>query len=168
MRTDIVAEILATSRDYHALLDSFSTTTLKRRSHNPGWSNKEILFHMLLGFIVVSILFPMVKVFARLPNSFSQVFAGLLNLGTPLFNIVNAMGARAGGRIVKTSSLHSQFDRVTQDLVTKAIRLKKNEWEEGMHFPDRWDGLFKKYMTFDDLFRYPLKHFRFHRKQLSR
>jgi hypothetical protein len=37
----------------------------------------------------------------------------------------------------------------------------------GMHCPTRWDPFFTGYMTLADLFRYPTRHYDFHRRQLT-
>ncbi|MBI4080939.1 MAG: DinB family protein [Candidatus Levybacteria bacterium] len=154
--------------EFHDLAASITKEDLDRKSKNPGWTNGEILFHMLLGFIVIDMLFPMVKIFGRLPTSCSRAFAGVLNFSTPIFNASNAFGARVGGRVFSKRSLEKKFDTVISKLLKKLDGVKMNEWEQGMYYPDRWDGLFDEYMTVEKLFYYPIKHFKFHLKQLTR
>ncbi|SFN30353.1 Uncharacterised protein [Nocardia asteroides] len=36
-----------------------------------------------------------------------------------------------------------------------------------MHFPTHWDRFFSDYMTLKDVYRYPARHFDFHREQLT-
>jgi len=36
-----------------------------------------------------------------------------------------------------------------------------------MHYPTSWDPFFGSYMTLAELYRYPTKHFEFHRCQLT-
>ncbi|MFF3336201.1 hypothetical protein ACFYWX_42905 [Streptomyces sp. NPDC002888] len=36
-----------------------------------------------------------------------------------------------------------------------------------MHYPTRWDPFFRDVMTIADLYRYPTRHFGFHRRQLT-
>ena len=36
-----------------------------------------------------------------------------------------------------------------------------------MHYPTRWDPFFTGYMTLADLYRYPTRHYDFHRRQLT-
>ena len=36
-----------------------------------------------------------------------------------------------------------------------------------MHYPSRWDPFFHDYMTLADLYRFPTRHFDFHREQLT-
>jgi hypothetical protein len=36
-----------------------------------------------------------------------------------------------------------------------------------MHYPPRWDPFFEDFMTLDDVYRYPGRHFDFHAHQLT-
>jgi hypothetical protein len=159
-------ELISARAEFHQLLVALSDEDLNKRSKNKGWTNGEILFHMVLGFLIVDMLLPLVKIFNRLPRVYSKLFAQILNFSTPVFNFCNALGARIGGRIFTRISLEKRFDGVINNLLKKSDRIKSNEWRLGMYYPDKWDGLFDEYMTIEKLFRYPVKHFRFHLKQL--
>jgi hypothetical protein len=78
------------------MVASISEREWTEPSQNPGWTNGQIVFHILLGFILVVPLARLLVFFGRLPASYSRIFAGILNLSTPLFNRINAMGPRAG------------------------------------------------------------------------
>jgi hypothetical protein len=80
------------------LLGSLTEENLRGRSHNPGWTNGEILAHMTFGFIVINVLLPMARLWGRLPKASSKWFAWLLNAVTGPFNWVNALGARFQGQ----------------------------------------------------------------------
>ena len=62
-----------------------------------GWTNEQLLFHMLFGFIVVRVLLLLVKGFGRLPPAFSRAFAAILNAGTRPFHVINYLSALPGG-----------------------------------------------------------------------
>ena len=51
----------------HQLLADASPTDLRRKTDGTRWSNEQLLFHMLFGYLVVRTLLPMVRAFARLP-----------------------------------------------------------------------------------------------------
>ena len=57
---------------FHALLDSMTEDDLHRQSLNPGWTNGEILAHMMFGFIVINVLLPMARLWGRLPKGSSK------------------------------------------------------------------------------------------------
>lgn len=168
VRDSILAEYETTRVSFHALLDSLSEADLKRLSRNPGWKNGEILFHMTFGFMIGSALLPLVRFWARLPKGFSKVFAWMLNALTGPFNWINGIGARGGGNVFRGKRLEAKFDKVQASMLRKLNSVKDYEWRRGMYFPEKWDGLFKKYMTLEDVLRFPVVHFRFHLDQIAR
>ena len=163
----IRAELASTHAAYHALLDSLSAADFRRQSLNPGWTNGEILAHMLFGFIVVSVLLPMARVWGRLPNGSSKPFALLLNALTGPFNWFNALGARMQGKVLTHERIGKLYDRVYNALLNKVASIQDEEWSHGMYFPARWDPNFSDYMTIEELFQYPIRHFYFHLTQIS-
>jgi uncharacterized damage-inducible protein DinB len=168
-RQAIQAEIASARSQFHALLDSLSDSQLRQRSNNPGWNNGEILFHMTLGFALIPLLFPLLKVFYRLPRGCSKAYADFLNLITPFFNFANAMAARIGGKIYgRRSSLHKKYDQIYKSLDSILDSMDDEELSKGMYYPNRWDDLFDRYMTTEKLFRYPIRHFTFHIGQISK
>jgi hypothetical protein len=163
----IRSELAAAHAAFHALLDSTSDEDWQRRSLNPGWTNGQILFHMTLGFMLLPNLIPLLRLFGRLPAGYSKAFAAALNAGTGLFNWINALGARGGGRFSNRHSLSQQFDRTHARILRLLDRLKPDEWQRGMYCPRRWDSMFDDYLTTEQVFRYILAHFEFHRGQLA-
>lgn len=167
IKKDLLKEYEKTHQDFHSLLNSISEEDLKKKSLNSGWTNGEILFHMLLGFIILYSLIPLTRIFGKLPKSFSKVFAALLNLSTPLFNWMNALGARGGGTIFNQSKTSKRFNKTYDALIRKLNSINDDEWNKGMHYPTKWDSLFDDYMTLEKLFYFPLKHFKYHLKQIN-
>jgi hypothetical protein len=72
-RRDIDAELERVTADFHRLLDSATGAELGMPTNGTKWTNKQLLFHMLFGFIVVRALLPLVKGFGRLPPAASHV-----------------------------------------------------------------------------------------------
>jgi hypothetical protein len=72
-------------------MPSLTEEDLQAASLNPGWTNGEILAHMLFGFIILNALVPLARLWRRLPKSFSKSFARLLDVFTgpfiPLFTL---------------------------------------------------------------------------------
>lgn len=164
----IRAEIEATGSSFHALLDSLTDEDLRRQSHNPGWTNGEVLFHIVLAFILVPFLVPLLRFFGRLPRRFSRLFAAVLDAGTGLFNVANGLGPRLGSRVFSGARLGALFDRTQRSILQLVASTRDEEWERGMYYPSRWEPLFGDFMTLEDVVRYPTIHFRFHVDQLSR
>jgi hypothetical protein len=164
-----IREELETSRaSFHSLLASLSVQDFQRQSLNPGWTNGEILAHMTFGFMIVNILLPLARVWGRLPKGSSRWFAWLLNALTGPFNWFNAIGARGQGKVFTPERAGRIFDRVHVSLLKKVNSIQDQEWKHGMYYPTKWDASFDEFMTLENLFHYPVKHFNFHLKQISR
>jgi hypothetical protein len=163
----ILKELETVKKEFHQLLDSLSNEDLKRVSKNTDWTNGEILFHMVFAFMLLSSLIPLVKLFGKLPQKYSKVFSQLLNSSTKPFNWINSFGARGGGRFHSREMLEKRFDSTIGKLIKRLNNTKEKELDLGMYYPVKWDSLFDEYMTLEKLFYYPVKHFQFHKKQIS-
>lgn len=135
-------------------------------SHNPGWTNGQLLFHVMLGFILVPLLARLLVWLGRLPGVWSRTFARVLNLSTPVFNRVNAIGPRAGARLLGKAGVLRQFDRAHARILARLDRVRAGDWSLTMPYPTRWDPRFRSDMRLEDLFQYPIDHLRHHRAQL--
>ncbi len=163
----ICSELESTHSSFHVVLDSLSEEDCHKQSLNPGWTNGEILAHMLFGFIILNVLLPMARIWGRLPTGSSKPFAGLLNAFTRPFNWVNALGARMQGKVFTYKRIGKLYDSVYASLLKKAASIKDDEWERGMYYPTRWDANFSEFMTLEKLFHYPVIHFNFHLDQIA-
>lgn len=164
----IRAELEATRKVFHALLDSLSESDLYRKSQNPGWTNGEILVHMTFGFIILNALLPLARLWAHLPRWTSKPFAWLLNAFTVPFNWINALGTRGQARLFTYRRIAKIYDRANDLLMKHVDHIQDDEWERGMYYPTRWDSNFNEFMTIRELFHYPVKHFNFHVGQIKR
>jgi hypothetical protein len=162
------SELEAARSSFHSLLDSLSEGDLDRQSLNPGWTNGEILAHMLFGFILTNYLLPLARIWGRLPRGSSRPFAWLLNAFTGPFNRFNALGARMQGRVFTYTRLGGLFNRALASLLNKTSTIRDEEWERGMYYPTRWDSNFSEFMTLEKLSYYPVTHFNFHLGQIAR
>ncbi|MGH3908568.1 MAG: DinB family protein [Pseudonocardiaceae bacterium] len=60
---------------FHELLDGASDADLHRRSDGTRWNNKQLLFHMLIGYLIARALRGLVVTFDRLPAVANRRFA---------------------------------------------------------------------------------------------
>jgi hypothetical protein len=163
----IRSELESARTSFHALLARLSEEDVRRQSLNPGWTNGEILTHMLFGFIVVNVLLPLTRTWGKLPKGSSKPFAMLLNAITKPFNWVNALGARMQGKVFTYPRLGKLYDRIHASLLKQVASIKDEEWQHGMYYPTRWDSNFSEFMTLEKLLQYPVVHYNFHRNQLA-
>ncbi|HXQ33940.1 MAG TPA: DinB family protein [Anaerolineales bacterium] len=167
IRESIHAELEATRATFHALLNSLTEENLRGRSHNPGWTNGEILAHMTFGFTVINVLLPMARLWGRLPKGSSKWFAWLLNAITGPFNWINALGARGQGMVFTHNRIGKIYDGTYFSLLRQLDSIKDDEWGHGMYYPTKWDSNFDEFMTLEKLFHYPVIHFNFHLNQIA-
>jgi hypothetical protein len=117
--------------------------------------------------MIVQRLLVLVKVFGRLPDAVSRVFAGILDAATAPFNVINHYGSCAAARVYNHRRMGAKMDRVIDSLQRKLTRERDGALRSAMHFPTQWDPFFREYMTLEDVYRYPGQHFDFHAHQLS-
>ncbi|HEU4946820.1 MAG TPA: DinB family protein [Kribbella sp.] len=166
-RNVIHDELERTRQDYHHLLERAHEAELDLPSNGTRWTNRQLLFHMLLGFLVVRALLILVRLFSRLPAGVGRAFARLLNAGTRPFDTVNYLGSYLGGRMLGRDRLIAMFDQVIARLHHRLDAETDLDLARGMHYPTRWDPFFEDYMTLADIYLYPTRHFDFHRRQLT-
>lgn len=152
---------------FHHLLATADDDDLRRPSSGTKWTNKQLLFHMLLGYLIIRALSTLVRLLGRLPDGVSRSYARLLNKITRPFDAVNYVGSRLGGNTLTTRRMGIMFDHVITKLHRRLDAETDTSLARGMHYPTRWDPFFHDYMTLADVYRFPTQHFEFHRQQLT-
>ena len=146
-REHLRCELEAARREFHDMAASISEPLWAKPSHNPGWTNGQLLFHVLLGFILVLPLAGILVFFGHLPAACSRIFAAILNFSTPLFNRINAAGlALEPGRLAGRASSASSTKCMTpfsngSSLCARATGALT------MHYPTRWDRTLRRSCT---------------------
>lgn len=154
-------------RSFHQLLDAASEADLRRASDGTRWNNRQLLFHMLLGYLIIRALLMLVRGFGRLPPGVSRGYARLLNAATVPFDAVNFAGSWLGGTVLPRRQMEFLFDRTIAALHRRLDHETSAALARGMHYPTRWDPFFRDYMTLADVYHFPTQHFEFHRDQLT-
>jgi len=166
-RADIAAELEHARIEFHRLLGVAGPDDWNRPTRGTRWTNEQLLFHMVFGYMIVQRLLILVKVFNRLPDEVSRSFARLLNAATRPFDVINYYGSSAAALVYNRRRMGAKMDRVIAALQRKLVRESAGASQRGMHFPTRWDPFFQDYMTVADVYRYPGQHFDFHAHQLT-
>lgn len=166
-REAIYAELRRARVTFHRLVENASGEDLAKASNGTRWTNQQLLFHMLFGYLVTRALVVLMGLFARLPEGASQAFARLLDVVTGPFHWVNYLGSCAGAVVFPRRRLAGKLDQVTLALERQLRAATTAQLHAGMHYPVRWDPFFKDFMTLADLFHYPAQHFDFHQRQLT-
>lgn len=144
-----------------------SRSDLKRPSDGTRWTNQQLLFHMMFGYLIVRRLLPIVRVFDRLPDQASRSFAEVLNAATRPFHLVNYVGSWAGGTVLSPTRTEKLLKRTIEALHRELGNEDESSLRRGMHFPVGWDPYFKDMMTLGEVYHYGTQHFDHHRAQLT-
>lgn len=167
-RAEIASELERARVGFHRLLDQAERgDAWARPTHDTRWTNEQLLFHMVFGYMVVQRLIVLIKVFGRSPDSVSRVFARVLDAVTAPFDVVNYYGSCAAALVYNRHRMGAKMDRVIAALRDNLERESDDALRCGMHFPTRWDRFFRDYMTLEGLYRYPGEHYDFHARQLT-
>jgi hypothetical protein len=87
---EINDEMRRAQAEFQELISRASVHDLRRRSDGTRWTNRQLLFHMVLGYLVVRTLLPLVRALGRLGHS--RGFAATLNAGRRPFHLINYLG----------------------------------------------------------------------------
>ncbi len=166
-RQAIHQELERARTTFHRLLDGAADADLRRGTQGTRWTNGQLLFHMLFGYILIRPLLALLRVFGRLPRGASRAFARVLNTATRPFDVVNYLGPVGGARVLGRRRMGTAFDRVIDWLHRRLDTSREADLALAMHYPTRWDPFFKDVMTIADLYQYPTQHFDFHHRQLT-
>jgi hypothetical protein len=166
-REAIYEELRRVRLTFRRLVEDAGPADLARPSDGTKWTNRQLLFHMLFGYLLMRPLIVLAGVFARLPASASREFARLLNAVTGPFHWINYLGSCAGAKFFPVRRLPGKMDQVTLALEQQLRAETSARLRIGMHYPERWDPFFKDFMTLADLYHYPTQHVDFHQRQLT-
>jgi hypothetical protein len=166
-RAAVRAEMESARLDFHRLIGDATPADLRRPSDGTKWTNQQLLFHMLFGYLVVRALLVLVRVFGVFPDGASKAFAKLLDSAHRPFDLINYLGSCAGAWIIAPKRMTRMLDRVIAALQQHLQRETGPALSRGMHYPTTWDPFFADYMTLADIYHYPTQHFRFHQRQLT-
>lgn len=151
--------------DFRELIEQASAADLRRRSTGTRWTNRQLLYHMVFGYLIVRTLMPMVHLLGRL--GWSRRFAATLNALRRPFHLINYLGSVAGGQLLTPNAMTRLMDRTITVLQRRLAAETHAHLALAMHFPTTWDPYFQPTMTVLDLYHYGTLHFDHHRQQLS-
>ncbi|MET8427800.1 DinB family protein [Nocardia sp. NPDC004860] len=166
-REALTADLERARQDFHRLLAGTREDEWGKRSDGTRWTNEELLFHMVFGYMIVQKLVFLMRVFGRLPTWVGRKYAQALNTATGPFDVINFYGSRVAARVYNRNRMGAKLDRVIASLQRTLQRENAADLARGMHYPDRWDPYFRDYLTLSDVYRYPGRHYDHHRKQLT-
>ena len=166
-RSAIVAEMDRVRIDFRHVLDTATSADLREPSEGTRWTNEQLLFHMLFGYLVVRTLLVLVRGLSHAPLGVSRRFAAALNAATGPFHRVNYIGSLAGARVLGHARMERWMDGVVGQLQARLLEESEASLARGMCFPTGWDPYFREFMTLADVYHYATQHYDHHRRQLT-
>ncbi len=115
-RAAIATELDRARIESHRLLEEAGRhDAWDRPTGGTRWTNEQLLFHMVFGYMIAQRLLIAVKVFSRLPDQVSRGFTGLLNAATRPFDVINYYGSCAAALVHD----HRRMGAPAQDAVRR-------------------------------------------------
>jgi hypothetical protein len=87
-RDEIHSERERARTEFHGLIENSTPADLARSSNETRWTNRELLFHMLFGYLITWNLRYLVKVISRAPRRLHSAFADALDSATRSFHVI--------------------------------------------------------------------------------
>ncbi|MFE0458294.1 DinB family protein [Kitasatospora sp. NPDC058965] len=136
-RQIVHGELERARRTFHDLLASADEDDLSRPTLGTRWTNEQLLFHMLFGYMVVRSLLVLARVFGRLPSGVSRAYARLLNAATRPFDVINYLGPCVAVYLYGHRRMGAKADRVIASLHKQLEGESEANLALGMHYPVR-------------------------------
>ena len=164
-RAGIQQEMEQARLDFHELVRRASAEDLHSRTTGTRWTNRQLLFHMVFGYLIVRSLMPLVHTLGRI--GWSRRFATILDSLRRPFHLINYLGSVGGGQLLTPAAMGRLMDRTVIALQRKFAVETDNSLNLIMHFPPAWDPYFQPIMSVLDVYHYGTQHFDHHKQQLT-
>ena len=166
-RAALAADLQRACTDFRRLLDAATEHDWGNPTEGTRWTNEQLLFHMVFGYMVVRRLIFLVRMFGRLPDVASRWFATALDAAARPFHMINYRGTCAAASFYNRRRMGKKMEREIDKLQRSLAAENDSSLRRGMHYPTSWDPYFRRYMTLADIYRYPGQHYDHHRQQLT-
>ncbi len=166
-RAAVHAELDRVRSEFHALVAGATAHDLQRKSEGTQWTNGQLLFHMLFGYLITRNLRLIVKLMSRAPDPVQRGFAATLDCASRPFHRINYWGSCAGASLVGPVRADAWLGRVVASLHRHLDHESGASLRLTMRFPVKWDPYFAEDMSLADVYHYATLHFDHHRRQLT-
>ena len=160
-------EIEQARATFSDLIRAATAPDLRRRSAGTRWTNRQLLFHMVFGYLVVRTLLPLVRGLGRHPLVWSRRLSAVLHAVRGPYDVINYWGSCGGGRLLTPAVMVRLMDRTTLALQRRLERETPETLVLTMAFPTSWDPYFTETMTVLDVYHFGTQHFLHHQQQLT-
>ena len=166
-RDPVRADLLWVAGDFRRIVESAAAAELDLPTDGTRWTNRQLLFHMVLGQNIALSAIPLFGLFSRLPPPASRSWSRLLDACAGPYNWVNWAGSAAAGQALPPAAMQRMMDRTTRTILAWYDRADETALGRGMTMPASWDPYFTPWMSRRDALEWAPKHYRHHRAQLT-
>lgn len=159
--------LLWIAADFRSIIQSARADELDLPSRGTRWTNRQLLFHLVLGQNITLSGIPLFGLFSILPAAASRGWSRLLDACAGLYNWVNWAGSAAAGQVLKPEGMLRMMDTTTKIIVNWYDGADQKALSRGMTMPTSWDPYFTPWMDRRAIFEWAPKHYRHHRAQLT-
>jgi hypothetical protein len=152
---------------FHELVRHASAAELSARSAGTRWTNRQLLFHLVFGYVIIRTLRLLVRGFGRLPIICSRRFSAVLHAARRPYHLINYLGSCVGGALLSPPRMVALLDRTVAALRRNLESEAEQTLTRCMAFPVSWDPYFKDTMSLLDVYHFGTQHFDHHRRQLT-
>lgn len=160
----ISGEMRRNQTEFRQLIATATPEDLDRLSNGTRWTNRQLLFHMVLGYGVVRTLLPLVRTLGRLGHS--RGFATLHAARRP-FHRITYLGPCVASRLLPVRAVAALLDWTIRNLERSLTAETEQRLALSMHMPTSWDPYFTPTMSVLDVYHFGIQHFDHHRRQLT-
>jgi hypothetical protein len=159
--------LLWIDEDFRRIIGTVRAAELGAPTRGTRWTNRQLLFHMVLGQNIALSSIPLFGAFSHLPPNASRAWSALLEACARPYNWVNWAGAVAGARVMDAGSMERMMNRTTRMILRWYDRASPEDLGRGMSVPPSWDPYFAEWMDRRDILEWAPRHYRHHRAQLT-
>src|SRR5690242_2031683 len=161
-RQSIIDEMRQAQIDFHDMVARAGAADLRRRTIGTRWTNRQMMFHMVFGYLIVRTLLPLVHLLGRL--GWSRRFAATLNAVWRPFHLINYLGSCGGGLVLSPHRMAALMDLTIRALTRRLAGETPAQLALTMDFPTRWDPYFRPTMSVLDVYHYGTEHYDHHHR----
>src|SRR6266702_1875803 len=109
---ELHAEMDRARSEFHSLVAGATPDDLQRKSDGTEWTNRQLLFHMLFGYLITLNLRVIVRLMSRAPDRVQRGFAGLLDATARAVLRIESWGSWCGETFVSPGRADAWLGRV--------------------------------------------------------
>nr|WP_015061929.1 DinB family protein [Arthrobacter sp. J3.40]AFK89306.1 hypothetical protein [Arthrobacter sp. J3.40] len=161
------ANLLWIASDFRTITQSARADELDFPSLGTRWTNRQLLFHLVLGQNITLSGIPLLGLFSTLPPAASRSWSRLLDTCAGPYNWVNWAGSAAAGQVLNPEGMLRMMDTTTKIIVKWYDGADEKALSRGMSMPASWDPYFAPWMDRRAILEWAPRHYRHHRAQLT-